>query len=108
LYPQADLRKGSARIRAVSRRFRHTGRNIRGAYAHADGKIARHSRGPSRPATRKLLGDMDEISYRPDALPRVHFTRRLFLLQNHAQRPRSSRGDLEVLQDFSLGALGWE
>src|SRR2546429_4269036 len=59
--------KEAARIRAVSRRFRHTGRNIRGAYAHADGKIARHSRGPTRTATRKLLGDMDEISYRPAA-----------------------------------------
>src|SRR4029453_14583546 len=51
------------------------------ANAHADRESAHHSSGPPGSATRKLLGDMDEISYQSAAWLRVIFSGSFFFLK---------------------------
>src|SRR5206468_6530618 len=78
LHSKTELREGSTRIRVISRRLWHAGRNIRGADADADGKSPYHSDGAVGSAAGKLLGDLDGICYRSVAQTQLHFARRFF------------------------------
>src|SRR5262249_6976072 len=106
LYAQIEFCERGTRVCAPPRRLWNDGRSVRGTHANANRQNTHCTSCAIGPATRKILGNMDAISYQASAQVRLHFGGRLRVFQNQAQRAGRRGGDHTILQDLPFGALG--